>query len=69
MSAYIPAIIWVLSAGACIYIAKVRYVKPTLAMKLIVVILGPLAIPLVFFAKPEKPIQSNQKNNEKTHNI
>ena len=57
MSAYIPAMIWVLSAGICIYIAKVRHVKPTLVWKLIVIILGPLAIPFAFFVKPEKPIQ------------
>jgi len=53
MSAYIPAIIWALSACVCLYIAKVRHVKSTLGWRLFAVILGPLAIPLVFFAKSE----------------
>jgi len=59
MSAYIPALIWLLSAVICIYIAKTRHVKTTLMRKLIVVLLGPFAIPLVFFAKPEKTINEN----------
>jgi len=54
MAAYVPAIIWIISAIACYYIAKARKVKPNLMRKLIVVFLGPLAIPLVFFAKAEK---------------
>jgi hypothetical protein len=54
MAAYIPAIIWIISAISCIVIANSRNVKPTLVRSLIVLILGPLAIPLVFFAKPEK---------------
>jgi len=54
MAAYIPAIIWIISAIVCYYIAKARKIKPNLMWKLIVVFLGPLAIPLVFFAKPEK---------------
>ena len=62
MSAYIPALIWLLSAVFCIYIAKTRHVKTTLMRKLIVVLLGPFAIPLVFFAKPEKTINENQNS-------
>lgn len=57
MGAYIPALIWLLSAIICIYIAKTRHVKTTLIRKLIVIILGPFAIPLVFFANPEKTIK------------
>jgi hypothetical protein len=50
MDPYIPVAIWIVSAGICIYIAKVRHVKPTLFWKFIVVLLGPLAIPLILFA-------------------
>jgi len=54
MAAYMPAIIWLISAIICIVIAKIRNVKPTLGRNLIVLFLGPLAIPLVFFAQSEK---------------
>ena len=63
MAAYVPAIIWMTSAIICYYIAKARNVKPNLMRRLIVVFLGPLAIPLVFFARPEKSIEANLKNN------
>jgi len=66
MVAYLPAIIWIISAIICYYIAKARKVKPNLIRKLIVVFLGPLAIPLVFFAKPEKSIEANEKSNAKS---
>jgi len=59
MAAYVPAIIWIISAIVCYYIAKARKVKPNLMRKLIVVFFGPLAIPLVFFAEPEKSIEAN----------
>ena len=59
MAAYMPAIIWVVSAVVCYYIAKARKVKPNFIRRLIVVLLGPLAIPLVFFVKPEKLINDN----------
>jgi len=63
MAAYVPAIIWMVSAIICYYIAKARNVKPNLMRRLIVVFLGPLAIPLVFFARLEKSIEVNLKNN------
>lgn len=56
MSAYVPVLIWVISAGVCYYIAKTRHVKPTLMWNLVVVFLGPLAIPLIIFAKSNKSI-------------
>ncbi len=59
MAAYVPAIIWIVSAIVCYYIAKTRNVKPNFMRRLIVVLLGPLAIPLVFFVKPEKLIDGN----------
>jgi len=59
MSAYIPVLVWLISAGICYYIAKRRNVRTTLLRRLIVVILGPLAIPLVFFTKTEKTIQAH----------
>jgi hypothetical protein len=54
MGAYIPFVIWLISAFICVYIAKNRNVKVTLVRQLMVVFLGPFAIPLVYFLKPEK---------------
>ena len=58
MAAYIPLIIWLVSAIVCYYIAKIRNVKSNFARRLIVVFLGPLAIPLVFIATAETPIDA-----------
>ena len=55
MSAYVPVLIWLLSAGICYWIARARHVQPSFFWNAIVVLLGPLAIPLVFFAKPQEP--------------
>ena len=54
MAAYVPVIIWLVSAIICLYIARARNVKLNLMRRLIVVVLGPFAIPLTFLAKPEK---------------
>lgn len=59
MTAYVPVIIWIVSAIICHYIARARNVKSNLVRRLIVVFLGPLAIPLAFFIKPEKSIDSS----------
>ena len=56
MAAYVPVVIWIVSAVICHYIAQTRNVKVNLVRRLIVVFLGPLAIPLAFFVKPEKSI-------------
>ena len=53
MGAYIPLIIWLISAFICHLIAKKRNVKTTLFRQLVVVFLGPFAIPLVYLFKPE----------------
>lgn len=53
MGAYIPALIWVISAVICHRIALRRNVKSTLFRNLVVVFLGPFAIPLVYLFKPE----------------
>jgi len=57
MSTYIPVLVWLIGAGICYYIAKRRNAKFTLLWRITVVILGPLAIPLIFFAKTEKQAQ------------
>lgn len=62
MSAYIPVIIWFISAIMCFYIARMRLVKLTFIRNLLVVLLGPLALPLVFFAKPDQPQQARRCN-------
>jgi hypothetical protein len=53
MTAYIPALIWLLSAVICLRIAKRRHVKPTAIKAMLVALLGPIAIPLVLVAKSE----------------
>jgi len=68
MAAYVPAIIWLFSAIICYYIAKVRHVRPNIFWTLVAVILGPLAIPLIFFAKPEQKIGVRQDLMNNTHN-
>jgi hypothetical protein len=52
MTPYFPVLIWLLSAAICYYIAKTRHIKPTLIWRLVVVLLGPFAIPLISLAKP-----------------
>ena len=59
MAAYVPAIIWIVSAIICLYIAKARNVKANFMRRLAVVLLGPLAIPFAFLVKPETPIEAN----------
>ena len=56
MAAYVPVILWIVNAIICHYIAQARNVKSNLVRRLIVVFLGPLAIPLTFLAKPENSI-------------
>ncbi len=42
MGAYIPVVIWLVSAIVCFYIARERNVKPSFIRNLIVVVLGPV---------------------------
>jgi hypothetical protein len=63
MAAYVPVIIWIVSAIICYYLAIARNVKPNLIRRFIAVFLGPFAIPLVFFAKPEKENDDNKNDN------
>jgi hypothetical protein len=53
VTAYIPALIWLLSSVACLFIAKRRNVKKTGVRAALVALLGPVAIPLVMAAKPQ----------------
>ena len=53
MTAYLPALVWALSAVACLFIAKRRHVRNTALRAMAVVLLGPFAIPLVLAAKPD----------------
>ena len=52
MGAYYPLVIWLAAAAVCGFIASYRGVKATASRQLVVALLGPLAIPLVFFMKP-----------------
>jgi hypothetical protein len=53
MTAYIPALIWLLSGVACLLIAKRRRVKPTAVRAMLLALLGPIAIPFVMTATPD----------------
>jgi hypothetical protein len=53
MGAFIPFLVWLISAFICHLIAKKRNVKVSTLFITLVVILGPLAIPLVYLFKPE----------------
>ena len=54
MTAYVPALIWLISAVVCVWIAKRRHVKKTALRATVVALIGPFAIPWVLVAKPEK---------------
>jgi uncharacterized membrane protein len=60
MAAYIFTLIWFISAVVCLYIATKRHLKQSFLRNLVVVLLGPFAIPLVFFLKADGSVQSNQ---------
>ena len=54
VTAYIPALVWLLSGVTCLWIAKRRHIKKTALRAMLVALIGPLAIPLVLAAKPDK---------------
>ena len=54
VTAYLPALIWLLSAVACHQIAKRRLLKRTAIKDMMVALIGPFAIPWFLIAKPEK---------------
>ena len=51
MFAYILVAIWLFSHIVCLYLVKQRNLRPGIVLKVIGVILGPLAIPLVYILK------------------
>ena len=59
MTAYLPALIWALSAAIYYCLGKSRRIKPKLIWTFLVVLLGPFAIPLVFLAKPDEASKVN----------
>jgi hypothetical protein len=54
LGAYIPLIIWLISGLICFVIANKRGIRTRLGWNLLIVFLGPFAIPLLFLARPEK---------------
>lgn len=54
MGAYLPVIVWVISAVICEWIARRRNATLNLPWRLLIVFLGPLAIPFMFLAKPDE---------------
>lgn len=59
MISYLPATIWIIGAVICYYIAKYRNVPLNIFWSLVVVVLGPFAIPFMFFAKPQPKVTSD----------
>jgi hypothetical protein len=57
MAPYIPVIVWLASAIVFELIARRRGVTPGLLWRLVVVFLGPFAIPLAFLARPDSESQ------------
>jgi hypothetical protein len=53
MAPYVPALVWLISALAFEFIARRRGASPTLPWRLVVVLFGPLAIPLAFLLRPD----------------
>ena len=53
MDNYLPAIVWLVAMFVCMWIARRRNVKQTFISNLLVVFLGPFAIPLMFLFKSE----------------
>ena len=60
MGPYIPAIVWLIGIAVCAWIFKVRNVKSNFFWNLLITVLGPLAIPLTFLAKPEEDPKKQQ---------
>jgi len=62
MSPYIPALIWIVSAGICIYIARRKELRLSFLWNLTYAFLGPFAIPIVLFVKRKVSDVSNESN-------
>ena len=54
MTTYVPALIWLFAGLVCLSIARRRHVKHTAFRAMLVALLGPIAIPWVLLAEPEK---------------
>ena len=52
VTAYLPVLIWLLSAVACHVIAKRRFLKRSAFKDMTVALIGPFAIPWFLLAKP-----------------
>lgn len=53
MAAYAIVAIWLISNIVCLYLVKKRNVELGLVLRIVGVLLGPLAIPLVYILKPK----------------
>jgi len=54
MGAYLPVVIWLVGAIFCLYLARARNIKPGWLLRILAVVPGPLAIPLVLLLKQGK---------------
>ena len=62
MATYVPVIVLIVSAIICRYIAKARNVKSNLLRRLLIVALGPFAIPLIYLVITR---QSDEEGNKR----
>lgn len=59
MLVYLSALLWLLGIPICVLIGMKRSVTPTLFWRAIVIIFGPIAIPLLLLAKPSGVINDS----------
>ncbi len=59
---YVPALIWVISAGICYFIAKRKNIRPTALWNITFALLGPIAIPLIIITKSNKMVVKGDMN-------
>ncbi|MFV2056193.1 MAG: hypothetical protein ACC707_06970 [Thiohalomonadales bacterium] len=65
MNAYIPVIIWLVSAAICYYIARKKNIKPKVLWNLTFALLGPIAIPIILLVK-NKSVPFNSGDSKKS---
>lgn len=58
MTEYLPVLIWLLSGLVCLLIEKRRSLKRSTLRAIMVTLLGPLAIPFVLLARPDRARQA-----------
>ena len=60
MGAYIPFIVWLAGIAVCALIAYYRKIRTNLFWRVFVIFLGPLAMPFMFFIRPDPDVRSDR---------